>query len=383
LHSPHTLTHRTTELLQGSFIPALEDPSRITSILTTLSPHRTITTIPSPQSYTLTTAIPRIHESRYLHHLQTIHHQWLSSGLLTSPSQTVLPDCFPPINRALVGIDTHGIEPPECVSARAGYYMFDMSAGVGEHTWDAALASADLAVRGAQLWVSRNNDDGGHSDPGVVLALCRPPGHHCAADIAGGYCYLNNTAIAVAELLSHLSPDPSIFHTSPITRLPTLSQPPAETPQITILDLDYHHGNGTQKLFYAVSNPGYISLHSTHDYPYYSGHPSERGSSSGMGYNVNIPLPDGTTITPYLTALDNALDQIETWGTEWVVVSLGLDTMEGDPLGRWGLKVGDYEVLGRRVGRLRAVKKRGVLVVLEGGYRVDGLGEGVGAFLRG
>lgn len=285
---------------------------------------------------------------------------------------TVLPECFPPAARC-TGMDgDEPMGPPEDVAARAGYYMFDMSAGVGEKTWEAAVASADLAVRAARALVGKDaiNEISSTSPPTttqlpgensrVVLALCRPPGHHCASDMSAGYCYLNNTAIGIAELLTHIDP----------------------SEQISVLDIDYHHGNGTQKLFYRVPNPAYISIHAGGDYPFYSGTTREQGSGPGKGYTLNLPLKMNVTGgKEYLEALEIAIAKIRDLNTKWLVVSLGFDTFTNDPLGKFKLVTKDYESIGKRIGSIKGVK--GVLCILEGGYSVEELGQNLVTFLGG
>ena len=214
----------------------------------------------------------------------------------------------------------------------------------------AAIASADLARRGA-LALAAGEDE-------TVFALCRPPGHHCAPDLMGGYCYLNNTAIAVQTLLDTLPADQ----------------------QVSVLDLDFHHGNGTQQIFYRESNPCYVSIHGEDEYPYFSGARSEVGEGDGEGYNLNLPiLCDEVNWDVYEPQLKEAVEKLKSVGTQWLVISLGFDTFVGDPVGKFQLQTENYGVMGETVGRCGWP----LLVVLEGGYVIEELGKNCLEFLRG
>ena len=182
----------------------------------------------------------------------------------------------------------------------------------------------------------------------AAFALCRPPGHHAAAAAMGGYCYLNNAAIAVQALRD------------------------LGVARVAVLDVDYHHGNGTQSIFYDRADVFFVSLHGDPrvEYPYFLGHADERGSGTGLGCNLNLPLPLGTAWSGYGPALDGACQAIATYGPEVLVVSLGVDTFEADPISKFKLTSDDYLRIGRRIASLR----RPTLFVFEGGYAVDAVG---------
>ncbi|KAI5803669.1 esterase/lipase [Geopyxis carbonaria] len=345
LHNPDVLKHNTLELLASKVFPAHESPARILAILKSLAlASRPITPVvldlPTAEAAAL-----KIHTPEYLTHLRTVFDSWRAAGLIDADG-CVLPECFP-VRRLANGRTT---KPPKDIFARVGYYAFDMSTGVGAHTYLSAISSVDLAAKGAVALTE--------SPTTPVFALCRPPGHHCSADLSGGYCYLNNTAVAVQTLLDLRGPDE----------------------RVTVLDLDFHHGNGTQDMFYAAANPCYISIHGEDEYPYYAGFAEETGDGAGAGYNLNIPLPCHVSgLREYVPALEQAVQKVRDVDTRWLIVSLGFDTFHLDPLGKFKLRTEDYRVLAEMVGRLGLP----TLIVLEGGYAVEQLGANVVSFLDG
>jgi acetoin utilization deacetylase AcuC-like enzyme len=195
----------------------------------------------------------------------------------------------------------------------------------------------------------------------AVYALCRPPGHHAAHDLYGGFCYLNNAAIAARYLQLSLLPE-------------------GGRTEIAILDFDYHHGNGTQALFYNDPTVLFSSLHADpeNEYPYYWGHADERGVGAGEGFNLNYPLPLGTPDGPYLAALDQALAAIAKFDPRCLIVSAGFDIFTGDPVG--GFKVTSAGIA--QIGRAVAALDLPTLILQEGGYLREKLGENALAFLE-
>jgi acetoin utilization deacetylase AcuC-like enzyme len=230
---------------------------------------------------------------------------------------------------------------------RAGEYCQDASTPIGPDTAVAARLSAGLALVGAR-WL--------RDVPGqLVLALCRPPGHHASRSTIGGSCYFNNAALAADALANN------------------------GQKRVALLDLDYHHGNGSQDIFYARKDVFLVSIHADpkQEYPHYWGGVDERGVGAGLGWNLNIPLPRGTGWHDgYEEALATATRRIMLVTPDYLVVSLGLDTANGDPLGQFKLVPDNYIAMGKRVGGM----KLPTLVVLEGGYANDDV---LGAALRG
>ncbi|MCB2038972.1 MAG: histone deacetylase family protein, partial [Ottowia sp.] len=200
--------------------------------------------------------------------------------------------------------------------AELGYYCYDTSSPIFARTWDAAYWSAQCAVSAAVDV---------HAGAPVAYALCRPPGHHASRDLYGGFCYLNNAAIAAQWLADHGA-------------------------RVAIVDVDYHHGNGTQAIFYARRDVLFCSLHADPDadYPFFWGFADERGEGPGLGTNMNFPLPLGTTADGYLAALDAALAYVGDFGADVVVLSLGFDTYVDDPVGGFRLTTADYARVGAR-----------------------------------
>jgi acetoin utilization deacetylase AcuC-like enzyme len=234
---------------------------------------------------------------------------------------------------------------PDSFEGQKGFYCVDMEVPIAEHTWDAALASTHCAWTGAIRLRTES----------PVYALCRPPGHHAGPNFMGGYCYLNNAAIAARALR-------------------------AEGERVALLDVDYHHGNGTQAVFYADPGVWYGSLHVDPRiaYPFYAGYEDERGVQAGAGTNWNVPLPAGTDQEAYLAALDALLDRLCAFDPRWLVVSAGFDTYLHDPISTFQLTTDSFYEIGLRI---RALGKP-TLVVQEGGYHVPDLGRNVVAFLQ-
>jgi acetoin utilization deacetylase AcuC-like enzyme len=233
--------------------------------------------------------------------------------------------------------------------AQIGYYAFDIAAPFLEGTWEAAYWSAQCALSAADAVLAGER---------AAYALCRPPGHHALADQFGGFCYLNNAAIAARYLQQ------------------------GQATRIAILDVDYHHGNGTQEVFYSDPDVFFVSLHAHPDieYPFFWGGAEERGEGPGIGFNLNLPLPQGTGDAEYLAALDQALTAIRDYAPRYLIVSLGLDIAQDDPVSLAGFAVTatGFHAIGERIAALALP----TLIVQEGGYRLDTLGENTVAFLR-
>ncbi len=191
----------------------------------------------------------------------------------------------------------------------------------------------------------------------TAFALCRPPGHHAGADYLGGYCYLNTAAIAAQAARD------------------------AGRARVAILDIDYHHGNGTQDIFWERGDVFYASLHAdpATDYPFYWGHADETGAVDGAGTTLNLPLPQGTTLDAFRRAQGIALEAIARFGPDLLVVSFGADTWEGDPISHLKLTTADYAVLARDI----AACGWPTVVAMEGGYAIDALGGNVVSLLDG
>jgi acetoin utilization deacetylase AcuC-like enzyme len=306
------------EFTREGFIPYFECPQRAEAILQTLRESPGFEII-APGTYPAELLL-QIHDPGYLHFLEHVYDAWVKAG---EPPSGVVPVTF-----------AQGGRCPADLVNQAGYYCFDTTPIVGG-TWEAALAAARCALSGADLLL------GGER---AVYTLCRPPGHHAAAALCGGYCYLNNAALAAARLGG----------------------------RVALLDIDYHHGNGTQEIFYTSDQVFFLSLHADPDraYPFFWGRADECGAGKGEGCTRNLPLPAGADDRLYLEALDQALGLIRNFGPDFLVLSAGFDLLAGDPLGDFAVTLEGLQRIGERLAGLRLP----ALVVQEGGYNLERLG---------
>jgi len=272
-------------------------------------------------------SILSIHDPGYIDFLQSAWSHWCEAG----HSGDMIPTCFP--GRRMSG------RVPEDVDGRLGYYSFAAETSITEGTWDAALASAAIA-RTAQDFVAAGEP--------AAFALCRPPGHHAAVDYFGGYCFLNNAAIAAQGFID------------------------AGATRVAVLDVDFHHGNGTQDIFYDRGDVFFASLHGDprHEFPHFSGFADERGSGDGEGTNANYPLPPGSTFAEWSDALTDALARLVRFSPDALVVSLGVDTYVEDPISSFTLGSDDFTSYGQRLGALGLP----TVYIMEGGYAVEQIG---------
>ena len=240
------------------------------------------------------------------------------------------------------------VREPEQAAGRAGYWGFDSAAPLVAGTYLAARAAVDVALTTVELVL------GGAT---MAYGLCRPPGHHAARSMYGGYCFFNNAAIAAEAIVR------------------------ATGERVAILDVDYHHGNGSQQIFWRRGDVRYVSIHAHPDraYPYFLGREDETGEGPGAGENLNLPLRGGATNDEYLVAIDRALDAIAAVPGSVIVVSLGFDTYGLDPIGDFALTTDVYHEVGRRT----AGTGRRLVILQEGGYHRPSLGENARAWLRG
>ena len=253
------------------------------------------------------------------------------------PGESIYPYVFPIRNAA---------RPPRDLPIRAGYYCIDTFTPINRNAYLAARRAVDCALTAARLIFE------GHR---LAYALVRPPGHHAERCAFGGFCYFNSAAAAAEYLSSH--------------------------GKVAILDIDYHHGNGQQDIFYERRDVLTVSIHGRPSiaYPYFSGFQSEKGSGAGRGYNVNIPLPEKIDVERYRQALSTAVKRVERFRPDFLVVALGLDTAREDPTGSWDLVARDFEVNGKMVGVLHLP----TVVVQEGGYDTRVLGINARHFFTG
>jgi acetoin utilization deacetylase AcuC-like enzyme len=336
------------EILEGQVKPYHEAPRRSEMIAAALAAAGFAAPL-APRRFGLGPVLA-VHDAAYVDYLGRAYVEWLAAG---KPGAAVMPSTFP-----RGGFDGPSASP----DAQAGRYIFDTSAPIVAGTYAAACGSADTALSGAAALL-----EGGRA----AYALCRPPGHHAARALAGGYCFLNNAAIAAAHLAG------ATGGASEAGREPWGMRPST----VAVLDIDFHHGNGTQAIFYERSDVFFCSIHAHPDreYPYFNGFAEERGAGAGEGYNLNLPLAAGVDDAGYLAALDQALETIAAYSPRFLVISAGLDTFDGDPLGDFKLSTAGFAAIGAQIARLDLP----TLFVQEGGYAVEQLGANVVALLGG
>jgi acetoin utilization deacetylase AcuC-like enzyme len=346
VYSPAHLGHETTfETVMGVQVPANEVAERIELIRAALEADGGFPIEPPVEHGA--DPIVAVHDPGLVRFLEEAWPEHRRAGI---DRQAVIPESLG-VRGLAEGMDAGGglLREPRFIGGRAGFWAFDTSSPIVAGTYRAARAAVDVALTTVDLVL-----DGGER---AAYGLCRPPGHHAARAMYGGYCFFNNAAIA-AEAIARRSGEP-----------------------VAILDLDFHHGNGTQQIFWRRGDVLYASLHGDPDqqYPYYLGRADETGEGPGAGTNLNVPLPAGTDNDAYLAALQPALDATSAFGGSILVVSLGFDTYAHDPICDFALTTDVYHEIGTRVA---AIGRR-LVVLQEGGYYRPALGENARAWLRG
>ncbi|MCM0613771.1 histone deacetylase family protein [Marinobacter sediminum] len=314
-----------TELDGGLLIEPHEKPSRAETILARVK-DQALGEILEPDEFGLG-PVKRVHTEDYIAFLETCWEEWVAAG----KRGEVIPTFW--IGRGM----RHRL--PTDIDGRVGYFSMGADTSISDGTWEAACASANVALTAQKLVA------GGER---AAFALCRPPGHHAHADLFGGYCFFNNAAIAAQA-----------FRDQGYER-------------VAILDVDFHHGNGTQAIFYNRSDVLTISLHGDPDlaFPHFLGFEDETGEGNGEGYNLNIVYPPGTPYSIWSRGLETACKRIEAFRPEALIIALGVDTFEEDPISFFKLKSGDYLTLGKRIEELGLP----TVFTMEGGYDVDAIG---------
>ena len=326
LHAQH---QGKVEMFRGALVPCFEVPARADHVLAELQ-RRQLGAVLEPQAFD-EVALTAIHSPRYLNFLATAWDQWVALDAANA-DKDILPSVWP--TRTF----RTDIE-PDNFAAKVGLYSYDAGTPFTRGTWVAARAGAHCALSAAQAVLAGDR---------AAFALSRPPGHHAGADFFGGYCFLNNAALAAQHLRN------------------------AGMHKVAVLDVDYHHGNGTQAIFYDRPDVYFASIHGDPrtEYPFYLGHADETGSGAGLGANLNLPLPRGTDYATWAQALETALAGIAKFGADALVVSLGMDTFEGDPISGFKLQTDDYLRIGERLAKAGLP----TVFVFEGGYAVDEVG---------
>jgi acetoin utilization deacetylase AcuC-like enzyme len=338
-YHPDQALHDPQQYMRAGKIIAPKDlPVRTEKLLAAL---QRIGVLPERPALDAADARSAIHTRGFLDYLETAWARWQE---VPDHGPEVWPNTFPywsgrPDQRAR----------PECpaehIIARSGWYLGDLSVSLGPRSWESIRASANTAVAAADALDGRS---------AAVYALCRPSGHHARADRASGFCFLNNTAIAAGRLRSRFD-------------------------RVAILDVDAHHGDGTQQIFYARGDVLTVSIHADprNYYPFFTGYPNECGIGDGEGSNVNLPLVHGAAGGVMLEAVDRALARIHAFRADVLVVALGFDAHALDPIGVLRLQADDFAAIAARVRAMRLP----TLIVQEGGYAIDVIGDCLEAFL--
>jgi len=313
------------ELSGGELVTPFERPSRMEYILRELK-SRKLDDMMVPQRLAMK-PLQRIHDKGYIAFLKGAWGEWTAAGFRGE----IIPTGFP-MRRMQQRV-------PRNIDGKAGYYALATETAITAGTWEAACASASVAQT-AQRVVAAGASS--------AFALCRPPGHHAPSDMYGGYCFFNNAAIAAQMFIDD------------------------GAARVAILDVDFHHGNGTQDIFYDRDDVLFVSLHGRPEdaYPYFLGYADEKGKGKGEGFNVNYPMPPGTPYGVWAKALEGACRRISKYSPDALVVSLGVDTFKEDPISFFKLESADFLTYGARIARL----KLPTLFAMEGGYAVEAIG---------
>ncbi|MDH2050503.1 histone deacetylase family protein [Achromobacter marplatensis] len=327
-------------MFRGKLVPCHETPARLEYVLDALR-QRGIGDLLAPSTPDMD-LIKRVHTPRYVDFLASAWRDWVALDPANADID-ILPSVWP------VRGFRHDIEPTN-FAARVGLFSFDSGCPLTAGTWEAATAGAACAIDAARAVTA----SGG---PRAAMALTRPPGHHAGADFFGGYCFLNNAALAAQALRD------------------------AGAERVAILDVDYHHGNGTQSIFYERGDVLTVSVHGdpTTEYPFFLGYADEHGAGAGAGANLNLPLAAGTGFAAWTDALEQGIAAIQAFKADAVVIALGVDTYEGDPISKFKLKSADYLQVGRHLASLGLP----AVFTMEGGYAVADVGINVANVLEG
>ncbi|MGI9460956.1 MAG: histone deacetylase family protein [Alphaproteobacteria bacterium] len=332
----HKLRNAQFELLGGVLVRPFERPERIDYILERLKERKFHDIIP-PKEFDMT-LVKKIHKADYLDFLENGFAEWKAEGyegdmVATSwPARRMVDDRL-----------------PDNIDGKVGYYALASETMIDKGTWQAALVSKDVALTGAEMIANGSEK--------MVFSLCRPPGHHATADMFGGYCFLNNAAIVAQYMRDQAAK------------------------KVAILDIDVHHGNGIQDIFYERNDVLYVSIHGRPQdtYPYFLGYDDENGKGMGEGANKNYPIAAGGKYDVWGQALIDGLQTIQDFGTEALIISLGTDAFEKDPIGPLKLTSDDFFTIGQTIANVSLSTH----IIMEGGYAIKEIGINAVNFLEG
>jgi len=321
----HALRDARTELYGGELVAPFECPVRAEHILQRVN-EVGLGDVIAPDEFDID-AITRIHDPEFIYFLETCWDDWTASGY----KGEAIAACWP----------ARGMQQriPDHIEGKLGYYALAAETAISNGTWEAARASVDVALT-AQSAIR----DGARE----AFALCRPPGHHAAGDMFGGYCFINNAAVAAQGFIDQ------------------------GASRVALLDVDFHHGNGSQAIFYDRDDVMFLSLHGDprDAFPHFLGYADELGQGAGEGFNHNYPLGPGTNFKTWSAALADACHKIRNYGPDALVISLGVDTFEHDPISFFKLTSDDFKRYGTTIASLGLP----TLFIMEGGYAVEEIG---------
>lgn len=315
-----------TELHGGELHPPFECPERIDHILAEIE-KRQFGEIIAPVDFGLDPVLA-VHDAEYVSFLETAWKEWTALGFQGEAMPTIWP---------VRSMRSDVI--PRHFEARLGYYCLAGDTSISQGTWEAAIASKDVALTATKCVLDGER---------AAFGLCRPPGHHAAYDQYGGYCFFNNAALA-----AQYARDQGID-------------------RVTVLDIDFHHGNGTQQIFYDRADVQFISIHGDPDeaFPHFLGFADEKGENEGRGYTINYPLPPDTGFAVWRDTLASALDEVRRFDPGLLVISLGVDIFENDPISFFKVKSDDFTTIGADIAALDLP----TVFLMEGGYAVGEIG---------
>ena len=330
-HPSQKLHYPKTYLSRGQMRKPQEIPDRVDAMLAGLK--RLNLGVTEPQDFGMEPLLA-VHDKGYLAFLKTAHQRWKE-----------IPQDWG--DEVMSNIYVRHPNPLRGILAEAARYLADGSCPIGEHTWTSSYWSAQSAVAGAEAILA-----GDHK----AYALCRPPGHHARHDAAGGFCYINSAAVAAQHLRSKFK-------------------------RVAVLDTDMHHGQGVQEIFYARDDVLYVSVHGdpTNFYPVVAGFDDEQGEGAGKGFNHNLPMPHGASDQVFFESVDKAIETLNQFKPDAVVLALGFDVYKDDPQSLVAVTTGGFEKLGRIVSDLSLP----TLVVQEGGYHLGDMADNTASFFSG
>jgi len=332
--SKHILRNSLTELSGGKLVKPFESPERMKFILNEILV-RKLGPVLEPTNQDLN-IIYKVHDKNYVKFLEIAWKDWVQEGFKGEAIPTVWPSRS--MNSKII---------PNNIEGKLGYYCLANETSISQGTIEGAYESVKVALTAADMLQKEKS----------IFALCRPPGHHASKDQYGGYCFFNNIAIAAEKLIEK------------------------GAKKIFILDIDFHHGNGTQEIFYKRSNVFFASLHGDpkEAFPHFLGHADEKGYEDGDGFNINYPLPPNTSYDEWKVSLFKAINEVKNFNPDFLLISLGVDTYEKDPISFFKLKSNDYFDVGSVISSLDIP----TLFVMEGGYAINEIGVNTVNILKG